>query len=60
MKTILRIVKNETFSAYILIPIALLAIAIGSHWNAHFLEQMRSIAGWHFTCLLYTSDAADE
>jgi Na+:H+ antiporter, NhaA family len=56
VKTILRIVKNETFSAYILIPVGLLAIAIGSHWNAHFLEQMRSIAGWHFTIREFTLD----
>jgi len=56
VKTLLRIIKNETFSAYILIPIALLAIAIGSHWNAHFLEQNHSIAGWHFTIREFTLD----
>ena len=56
MKTILRIVKNETFSAYILIPVALLGIALGAHFDAHFLEQIREIAGWHFTIREFTLD----
>ena len=56
MKTIRRIVQNETFSAYILIPIALLAIALGAHFDAHFLEQARQIAGWHFTIREFTLD----
>jgi len=56
MRTLLRIVKNETFSAYILFPIALLAIALGSHFDSHFLEQTRTIAGWHFTIREFTLD----
>ena len=56
MRTLLRIFKNETFSAYILIPIGLLAIALGSHFDSHFLEQTRTIAGWHFTIREFTLD----
>ena len=56
MRTLLRIVKNETFSAYILIPVGLLAIALGAHFDSHFLEQHRQIAGWHFTIREATLD----
>ena len=56
VKTIIRIIRNETFSAYILIPIALLAIALGSHFDAHFLEQSRQISGWRFTIREFTLD----
>ena len=48
MNTFLRIVKNETFSAYLLIPIALLAILLGGHFDSHLFEQARQIGNWHF------------
>jgi NhaA family Na+:H+ antiporter len=48
MKTFLRIVKNETFSAYILIPVALLALVCGANFNDHFLVAPHHIASWHF------------
>ncbi len=56
MRTLLRIIKNETFSAYILIPIGVLAIALGSHFNSNFLEQSRHIFGWHFNLREATLD----
>ena len=56
MNTFLRIVKNETFSAYLLIPIALLAILLGSNFDSHFLEQSRQIANWHFNLREFTLD----
>lgn len=56
VKTILRIVRNETFSAYILLPVGLLAIILGNHFDAHFLEQGRQFVGWHFTIREFTLD----
>ena len=56
MNTFLRIVKNETFSAYLLIPTALLAILLGLHFDSHFLEQSRQIANWHFNLREFTLD----
>jgi len=37
LSAFLRIIKNETFSAYLLIPVALIAIALGSHFDSQFL-----------------------
>jgi NhaA family Na+:H+ antiporter len=34
----------------------LLAIALGNHFDSQFLEQVRSIAGWHFTIREFTLD----
>jgi NhaA family Na+:H+ antiporter len=48
MNTFLRIIKNETFSAYLLIPVALIAVAIGANFDNHFLEAARQIGSWHF------------
>ena len=56
MRTLLRIIKNETFSAYILIPLGLLAIVLGSHFGSHFLESSRHILDWHFTIREATLD----
>ncbi len=56
MKTLARIVKNETFSAYILIPLGILAMLLGTHFDSHFLEQTHRIAGWHFTIREATLD----
>lgn len=56
MHTFLRIVKNETFSAYLLIPVALLAIFLGAQIDSHFLEQSRHISNWHFTIREFTLD----
>ena len=56
MNSLLRIIKNETFSAYLLIPIALLAILLGAHFDSHFLEQGRQISNWHFTIREFTLD----
>ena len=56
MSAFLRIVKNETFSAYILIPIALLAIALGLHIDNHFLVQAHLIGNWHFNLRELTLD----
>lgn len=56
MKTLLRVMRNETFSAYILIPIGLLSIALGANFNSHFLEQTHRISGWHFTIREATLD----
>jgi NhaA family Na+:H+ antiporter len=52
----LRIVKNETFSAYLLIPVALIAIALGTHFDSHFLEATHHIGNWHFTIREFTLD----
>lgn len=56
MNTFLRIIKNETFCAYLLIPIALFAIALGSHFDSHFLEQARQIGNWNFNLREVTLD----
>ena len=56
MRTFLRIIKNETFSAYILIPIALLAIALGAHLDSHFLIQVHHLGNWHFNLRELTLD----
>lgn len=56
MNTFLRIVKNETFSAYLLVPTALIAILLGVHFDSHFLEQSRQIANWHFNLREFTLD----
>ena len=56
MKTLLRIIKNETFCAYLLIPVGLLAIGLGANFNGHFLEQHQRIGGWHFTIREATLD----
>ncbi len=56
MKMLARIVKNETFSAYLLIPLGLLAILLGSHIDSHFLEQTHRIAAWNFSLREATLD----
>ena len=56
MNPFLRIAKNEAFSAYILIPIALVAILLGSHIDGQFLEQTRHIGNWNFTLRGFTLD----
>ena len=56
MSAFLRIIKNETFSAYLLIPVALIAIALGSHFDSQFLEATRHIGSWHFTIREFTLD----
>ena len=56
MNTFLRIIKNETFCAYLLIPIALLAIVLGSHFESHFLEQTLHIGNWNFNLRELTLD----
>ena len=56
MKTLLRIIRNETFSAYILIPIGLLAILLGAHVDSHFLVQTHQIGNWHFNLRGLTLD----
>ena len=56
MNIFLRLVKDETFSAYLLIPVALLAILLGAHIDSHFLEQSHQILNWHFTLRELTLD----
>lgn len=56
MNIFLRIIKNETFSAYLLIPVALLAIALGANVDSHFLVAARHIGNWHFTIREFTLD----
>ncbi len=56
MKTFLRIIKTETFSAYILLPIAFLAILLGALVDSHFLVQTHQIGNWHFNLRELTLD----
>jgi len=56
VKTLLRIIRNETFSAYILLPIGLLAILLGAHVDSHFLVQTHQIGNWHFNLRELTLD----
>ncbi len=56
MSAFLRIVKNETFSAYLLLPVAVLAILLGAHFDSHFLEQSRQFSNWHFNLRGLTLD----
>jgi len=49
LKILLRIIENETFSAYLLLPISLLSIVLGSHFGSNFFEQSRSVLGWKFS-----------
>jgi NhaA family Na+:H+ antiporter len=56
MKTLLRIIRNETFSAYLLIPVGLLAIILGSQIDSRFLETTHHIADWHFNLRGLTLD----
>jgi Na+/H+ antiporter NhaA len=51
-----RIIKNETFSAYLLIPVALLAVLLGAHFNSHFLEESHQFLNWHFNLRGVTLD----
>lgn len=56
MKTILSIIRNETFSAYILIPIAGLAILLGANYDNHFLEVPHSFLGSNLDLTQITLD----
>jgi len=56
VKTLLRIIRNETFSAYLLIPVGLLAIILGSQIDSKFLETTHDIADWHFNLRGLTLD----
>ena len=56
MKTLLRIIRNETFSAYLLMPVGLLAIILGSQIDSRFLETTHHIADWHFNLRGLTLD----
>ena len=56
MKTLLRIIRNETFSAYLLVPVGLLAIILGSQIDSRFLETTHHIADWHFNLRGLTLD----
>ena len=56
MKTLLRIIRNETFSAYLLIPVGLLAILLGNQIDSKFLETTHHIIDWHFNLRGLTLD----
>ena len=56
MKHLLRIIRNETFSAYLLIPVGILAIILGSQIDSRFLETVHHISNWHFNLRGLTLD----
>jgi len=56
MKTLLRIIRNETFSAYLLIPVGLLAILLGNQIDSKFLETTHHIIDWHINLRGLTLD----
>lgn len=56
LKTILSIIKNETFSAYILIPIEILSIFLGSRFDRQFLEAPHSFLGSNLSLTQFTLD----
>ena len=48
MRTLIRIIRNETFAAYLLLPVGIIAILFGSHYGSHFFEVNRQIFGFNF------------
>jgi len=56
LKTVISIIKNETFSAYLLIPIAVMSIFLGGRFSHQFLVEPHSFLGSNLSLTQITLD----